>query len=167
MVGRGLEWSHCLEGGPCSWSSINSEDEDFPIEAAPELHLILFSADFMARLLCRFVHWHPEDAQVAVFEAEELDDDGWISYPAETLYVREVPSPFVVTCSLTPVACNKIDVVFRHEASGLSTKLKVHALLMLKPSYAIGEKKEHGDAAYDLGFVEHAKQQECASESVS
>ena len=47
-----------------------------------------------------------------MFKAEELYNDPWISCAAETFYVREVPSPFVVACSLTPVTCNKIDVVF-------------------------------------------------------
>ena len=112
MVGRGLEWSHCLKGGPRSWSSIECQNAAFTTETAPRLHLLLSSADLTRKWLCPFVQWHPEDAQVAVFKADELDDDPWNSYPAETFYVREVPSPLVVTCSLIPVAHNKVDVEF-------------------------------------------------------
>ena len=112
MVGRGIEWSHCLEGGPRSWSLMECQNAAFTTETAPRLHLILFSANLTVRRLCAFVQWHPEDAQVAVFQAVELDDDPRNSYPAETFYVREVPSPLVVTCNLTPVAPNKVDVVF-------------------------------------------------------
>ena len=119
MDGRRLEWSRCLEGGPGSWSLIDSDGTAFTAEAAPRWHLLLFSTDFVERLLhCRFVQWHPEDAQVAVFEAEELDYDAWVSYPAGKVYVREVPSPFVVTCSLTPVAHNVVDAVFTTVAGG-------------------------------------------------
>ena len=112
MDGQSLEWSHCLEGGPRSWSLIECQNAAFTTETAPRLHLILFSANWTIRRLCGFVQWHPEDAQVAVYQAVELDDDPRNSYPAETFYVREVPSPLVVACSLTPVTRNKVDVVF-------------------------------------------------------
>ncbi|CAE7394130.1 unnamed protein product, partial [Symbiodinium sp. CCMP2592] len=111
MDGRRLEWSRCLEGGPGSWSLIDSDGAAFTTEAAPRWHLLFFSTDPVERLQCRFVRWHPADAQVAVFEAED-------SYPAEKVYVRAVPSPFVVTCSLTPVARNAVDVVFTTVAGG-------------------------------------------------
>ena len=76
-----------MEGGPGSWSLIDSDGAAFTAEAAPRWHLLLFSTDFVERLHCRFVQWHPEDAQVAVFEAEELDYDAWVSYPAGKVYV--------------------------------------------------------------------------------
>ena len=112
MEGQDLEWSHCLEGGPRSWTLIECQNAAFTTETAPRLHLILFSANLTVRHLCAFVQWHPKDAQVAVYQAVELDDDPWNSCPAETFYVREVPSPLVVTCSLPPVAPNKVDLVF-------------------------------------------------------
>ena len=112
MDGQGLEWSHCLKGGPRSWSLIECQSAAFTTETAPRLHLLLFDTDLTIRRLCGFVQWHPEDAQVAVFQAEELDNDPQISCAAETFYVREVPSPLVVTCSLTPVPRHKVDVVF-------------------------------------------------------
>ncbi|CAE7431392.1 unnamed protein product, partial [Symbiodinium sp. CCMP2592] len=112
MEGRRLEWSRRLQGGPGSWSLIDSDGAAFTTEAAPRWHLLFFSTDYVERLRCRFVQWHPADAQVAVFEAEELDYDTWISYPAGKVYVREVPSPLVVTCSLTPVPQNAVDMVF-------------------------------------------------------
>ncbi|CAE7459367.1 unnamed protein product, partial [Symbiodinium sp. CCMP2592] len=112
MEGRRLEWSRRLQGGPGSWSLIDSDGAAFTTEAAPRWHLLFFSTDYVERLRCRFVQWHPADAQVAVFEAEELDYDTWISYPAGKVYVREVPSPLVVTGSLTPVPQNAVDMVF-------------------------------------------------------
>ncbi|CAE7623866.1 unnamed protein product [Symbiodinium sp. CCMP2592] len=118
MDGRRLEWSRCLEGGPGSWSLIDSDGAAFTTEAAPRWHLLFFSTEPVERLQCRFVRWHPADAQVAVFEAEELDHDAWISYPAGEVYVREVPSPLVVTCSLTPVPHNAVDAVFTTVAGG-------------------------------------------------
>ncbi|CAE7593045.1 unnamed protein product [Symbiodinium sp. CCMP2592] len=118
MDGRRLEWSRCLEGGPGSLSLIDSDGAAFTTEAAPRWHLLFFSTDPVERLQSRFVRWHPADAQVAVFEAEELDHDAWISYPAGEVYGREVPSPLVVTCSLTPVPQNAVDAVFTTVAGG-------------------------------------------------
>ncbi|CAE7302612.1 unnamed protein product [Symbiodinium sp. CCMP2592] len=118
MDGRCLEWSRCLEGGPGSWSLIDSDGAAFTTEATPRWDLHFFSTDFVERLQCRFVQWHPADAQVAVFEAEELDYDTWINYPAGKVYVREVPSPFVVACSITPVSQNAVDAVFTTVAGG-------------------------------------------------
>ena len=81
-------------------------------DAAPGWHIPFFYISGMNVLECRFAQWHPEESHVAVFDAEELHYDAWVSYPAGKIYVREVPSPLVITCSLTFVQQDAIDVVF-------------------------------------------------------
>ena len=51
-------------------------------------------------LECRFRKWCEEAPGMAVYDAEELDHAAWVNYPAGQVYVREVPPPLMVTCSL-------------------------------------------------------------------
>ena len=112
MDGCRLEWSRCLDGGPGSWSLIGLSGTALATETAPGWYMPVFCVRGMNRLECRFTQWHPEAPHVAVFEAEELRFDNWINLPAGKVYVREVPSPLVITCSLMPADQNAVDVVF-------------------------------------------------------
>ncbi|CAE7467684.1 unnamed protein product [Symbiodinium natans] len=112
MDGCRLEWSRCLDGGPGAWSLIGLSGAALATETAPGWYMPAFCVRGMNRLECRFTQWHPEAPHVAVFEAEELHFDNWINLPAGKVYVREVPSPLVITCSLMPVDQNTVDVVF-------------------------------------------------------
>ena len=103
-----------MEGSPSSWSMLGLGGAAFAVatDAAPGWHIPFFYISGMNVLECRFAQWHPEESHVAVFDAEELHYDAWVSYPAGKIYVREVPSPLVITCSLTFVQQDAIDVVF-------------------------------------------------------
>ena len=45
----------------------------------------------------------PESRLWLFLQPEELHYDPWVSYPAGEIYVREVPPPLVLTCSLNPI----------------------------------------------------------------
>ena len=49
---------------------------------------------------------------MAVYDAEELDHAAWVNYPAGQVYVREVPPPLMVTCSLSHIENEDFEAVF-------------------------------------------------------
>ena len=50
---------------------------------------------------------------MAVYDAEELDHAAWVNYPAGQVYVREVPSPLMVMCSLIRTENQVFEAFFR------------------------------------------------------
>jgi len=48
---------------------------------------------------------------MAVYDAEELDHAAWVNYPAGHVYVREVPPPLMVTCSLSHIENQDFEAV--------------------------------------------------------
>ena len=48
---------------------------------------------------------------MAMYDAEELDHAAWVNYPASHVYVREVPPPLMVTCSLSHIENQDFEAV--------------------------------------------------------
>ena len=92
-VDRRLEWSRCLDGDPCAWTSFNPgttchDTQDAPGWFMPGFHIV--EQEF---LKCRFHKWCAGNPAVAVYAAQELRYCGyWVGYPAGEVYVREVPT---------------------------------------------------------------------------
>ena len=79
-------------------------------------------------LKCRFhkcFHkWCADNPAVAVYAAQELRYCGyWVGYPAGEIYVREVPPPLVVTCSLNPIDDDGSEAVFTTVAGSVMLRL--------------------------------------------
>ena len=124
MGDRRLEWSRCLDGGPCAWTAFNPgttchDNQDAPGWFMPAFHIV--DQEF---LKCRFLTWCADKPAVAVYAAQELRYCGfWVGYPAGEVYVREVPPPLVVTCSLNPIDDNGSEAVFTTVAGSVMLRL--------------------------------------------
>jgi hypothetical protein len=49
---------------------------------------------------------------MAVYDAEELDHAAWVNYTAGHVYIREVPPPLMVTCSLSHIESQDFEAIF-------------------------------------------------------
>lgn len=112
---RRLEWSKRLDAGPTGWTLLNtgvvcSNTEQAPGWFIPRLDII--DQGNQVCLECRFRKWCEEAPGMAVYDAEELDHAAWVNYPAGQIYVREVPPPLMVTCSLSHIESQDFEAIF-------------------------------------------------------
>ena len=109
-----LEWAWHRDGGPRGWWLLRDWDANRKGRRATPawpIHSFYmgdrgFLFEYHFRGLCE------DDPGIAVYDAEEWHCEIGVTYPGGEVYVRVVPTAFVVTCSLALTESRSMNAVF-------------------------------------------------------